>query len=45
MSKRNVKRVMHTQKEEKQAKRIMIGFGITALVLLVGLMVLFTLWG
>lgn len=44
MGKSNKKKALHSKKEEEQAKRVMITIGIVAIVLVVGLFVLYSFW-
>ena len=39
------KRIMHSPKEEQQAKRVMLGIGIVAIVLVIAMLVGYSYWG
>ena len=45
MGKKNKKQVVHTEREEKQAKRVMTIIGVVALIMALGLLVCFSFWG
>ncbi|WP_255419894.1 MULTISPECIES: hypothetical protein [Bacteroides] len=38
------KKVMHSRKEEQQAKKVLLIIGVTALVLVVGMLILYSFW-
>ena len=38
------KKVMHSRKEEQQAKKVLMIIGVTALVLVVGMLILYSFW-
>ena len=35
---------MHSRKEEQQAKKVLLIIGVTALVLVVGMLILYSFW-
>lgn len=39
------KKVMHSRKEEQQAKRVMLGIGIVGIVLVIVMLVAYSSWG
>ena len=38
------KKVMHSRKEEQQARKVLLIIGVTALVLVVGMLILYSFW-
>lgn len=39
------KKVMHSQKEEQQAKKVLITIGVVAIVLVIAMFVAYSYWG
>lgn len=42
---KNKKNMGHTRKEEEQGKKILIGIGVVAVVLVIAMFVLYSFWG
>lgn len=39
------KKAAHSQKEEAQAKKVMVTIGVVAVVLVIGMFILYSVWG
>ena len=42
---KNKKNMGHTRKEEGQGKKVLIGIGVVAVVLVIAMFVLYSFWG